>query len=335
MNLNTKVLKVIVTDYAWRDLEVERGIFASHGIELVAATEQSPEGLRQAVVNADAILTNWRRVTAKVLSTATRCKAVGRYGVGLDNIDVRYATKHGIVVTNVPEYCVDEVSEHAMALALALARNVAFFDRAMKSGVYSLSEGTPMYRMRGKIFGVIGHGSIGRALAEKASLFGMRVVVVTRNARTEGVEHVRLDEALAQSDFLSVHVPLTDETHHMFRYETFGRMKPTAFFINTARGGLVDQTGLLRALEERLIAGAALDVLASEPPDRDDPLVRHPRVITTPHAAFWSEDSIEILRRTAAQQMTDVLTGKLPYSIKNPDVLRSANLRMQLSAQSG
>jgi len=330
-------MNILVTDYAWNDLEIEQTILHRIGATLITAKEGSEDELGALVEDVDGILTNWKPVTQRVIENAAKCKVIGRYGVGLDNIDVRYATTAGIVVTNVPAYCVDEVAEHAMALLLSLARKVTFFDRAIKGGRYNLAAGTPLFRVKGKTLGVIGFGGIGRRLAEKAAAFGLRVLVFSRSDDGDknpdlgaGIEHAAFSDVLGSSDFISVHLPLTSQTRHLFGYETFRKMKRTAFFVNTARGGVVDPAGLLRALDDRLIAGAGLDVFATEPPDPDDPLILHPLVVATPHAGFNSVESLESLRTTAAEQMVDLLEGRVPQFVVNPGVFRQSNLRIAL-----
>jgi D-3-phosphoglycerate dehydrogenase / 2-oxoglutarate reductase len=324
-------MKVLVTDYAWRDLEMERAILNKIGATLVVAKHGSEDELEGLAGDVDGILTSWKPVTERVIRAAPELKSIGRYGVGLDNIDVRYATNAGIVVTNVPTYCLDEVSEHAMALLLSLARKVTFFDRAIKRGKYDLEAETPMFRMKGKTLGILGYGRIGRRMAQKAEAFGLRVMVFNRSGKAEStsdVEYGNLFDVLRQSDFVSAHLPLTDETRHLLNYEAFGQMKPSAFLINTSRGAVVDSAGLLRALNEGRIAGAGLDVFEQEPPSASDPLLLHPRVIATPHAAFVSEESLEDLRTTAANQMAKLLLGEIPEFVVNPQVLTQANLKI-------
>jgi D-3-phosphoglycerate dehydrogenase / 2-oxoglutarate reductase len=325
-------MKVLVTDYAWKDLETERAILDKIGATLVVAKHGSEDELVGLAANVEGILTNWKPVTESVIRAAPQLKAIGRYGVGLDNIDVRYATNAGIVVTNVPAYCPDEVSEHAMALLLSLARKVTFFDRAIKRGSYALEAETPIFRVSGKTLGVLGYGRIGRRLAQKAQAFGLRVIVFNHGGKADSesnVEHGSFLDVLGRSDFLSVHLPLNEGTRHLLNYEAFQKIKPSAFLINTSRGGVVDSAGLLRALNEGKIAGAGLDVFEQEPPPASDPLVLHPRVIATPHAAFNSEESLEDLRTTAANQMTKLLLGELPEFVVNPKVLRQPNLRIK------
>ncbi|MGA3323349.1 MAG: C-terminal binding protein [Terriglobia bacterium] len=329
--------RVLITDYAWKDLEIERVILAHVDANLVVAESGAEDELTALATEADGILTCWKPVTAKVIQAARECVAIGRYGIGLDNIDVAEATQHGIVVTNVPSYCVDEVSDHALALLLSLARAVTFYDRAIKSGIYDLKAGTPLFRVRGRILGIVGFGKIGRTLYHKARGLGLKVIVfdpyVTR-ASLSGfeVEVVDFHGLLERSDFISLHVPLTPETRGLFNLAAFRRMKPTAFLINTSRGHLIDAEALREALDKRIIAGAGLDVLPVEPPAPGDPLAVHPRIIITPHAAFNSEESLIELRETAAKQMAAVLCGTRPENIVNPGVLKQTNLRAIFTA---
>jgi len=315
--------KILITDYAWDDLTPERGILAEAGAEPIVATTGEEDELLALAPEADGILTCWKPVTERVLDAARRCLSVGRYGIGLDNIAVSHATRLGIVVTNVPTFCLEEVGDHAMALLLACARKVAFYDRNIKAGVYDLQQGERMHRLRGRTLGIVGLGKIGRALVPKALGFGMRIVAydIAGIDPPEGVEQRNFDELLAQADFISIHVPLTEETHGMFGGKQFRRMKSGAFLINTARGPVVDSAALLDALDDGEIAGAALDVFDREPPDPDDPLLHHVRVIVTPHAAFYSEESVHDLQVTAARQMADILNEKRPDNIVNPEVL--------------
>ena len=328
-------MKVLITDYAWRNLDLEREILAKIRAQLIVAPTSADDELQNLAADVDGILTNWKPVTEKVISNATRCQMIGRFGVGLDNIDVSYATSMGIVVTNVPNYCLDEVTEHALALLLSLARKVTFFDRANKRGVYDLAAGTPLFRVKGKVLGIVGFGSIGSLMAVKARALGLKVLVHSRTGGSAAspsseVIPASFAELLRQSDFISLHLPLSGETRNLFNYETFQQMKRTAFLINTARGGVVHSADLVRALDEGLIAGAGLDVYATEPPAPGDPLIMHPRVIATPHAAFNSEESIHDLRTTAATQICDLLSGRMPNFVVNPQVLDQQNLRADL-----
>lgn len=328
-------MNILVTDCAWKDLEIERQILAPLNATLVAAKTGEEDELAELADGVEGILTNWKRVSRKVIESAPGCKAIIRYGVGLDNIDVQFATESGIVVANVPEYCLEEVSDHALALLFALARKITVFDRATKNGIYDLRLGTPFYRLHGKTLGLVGLGKIGIVVARKALGLGLKVIAFSRSGKsaqigTETVEAVTVSELLRRSDYVSLHVPLTPETRHLFNKEAFRQMKPTAFLVNTARGDVIDSSALLSALNDNLIAGAGLDVLPKEPPDADDPLLRHPKTIITPHAAFNSEESLEELRTTAATEMRDILQGKKPEFFVNPGVLKKPSLRVSL-----
>jgi D-3-phosphoglycerate dehydrogenase / 2-oxoglutarate reductase len=314
--------RVLITDRAWPDCSIERDVLKSVGADVVEAPQTDEQTLISLARDADAIGTNWAPVTANVIRAASRCKTVARFGIGLDNISVPTATGLGIPVTNVPDYCVSEVSDHALALLLAAARNVAFFHARTKAGEYDLSAGPPMRRLSGMTLGLIGFGHIARALFPKARALGMTVIANTRgldNCGT-GCPMVPLDELLVKSDFVSLHAPLSDSTRHMISGPQLARMKPTAWLINTSRGGLIDNTALKAALAAGRIGGAALDVFEPEPPDLSDPLYRDERVIVTPHAAFVSAESLHELRLRASRQIADALEGKRPANVVNPEV---------------
>ena len=234
------------------------------------------------------------------------------------------------VVTNVPAYCIDEVTDHAMALLLACARKIPLFHKHINS--WNRDVGPPMRRIRGQTLGVIGFGRIGRAIAPKAKAFGLEVIVfdqyVTSEAiQAQGAVKVELPELLAKSDFISIHTPLTPETQNLIGEAELRQMKPNAYLINTARGGIIDTVALHKALSEGWIAGAGQDVLPQEPAPPDDPLLKLENIILTPHVAFLSEESTYDAQRTAASEVARVLTGQMPESVVNPEVLDSPALR--------
>jgi D-3-phosphoglycerate dehydrogenase len=268
-------------------------------------------------------MTNWVDVRAEVIDAAPKCRIISRLGIGLDCIDVNHATARGIPVTNVPDYCLIEVAEHTLALVLALARKIHVFHANAKVGRYDLSAGFPLRRIAGQTLGIVGRGNTGRKVAQRAPAFGLRVLATSRTRRDPlpGVAWAELDELLAESDFVSLHVPLTSHTRQMIGAAQLARMKPTAFLINTARGGLIDHAALADALAGGRLAGAALDVQDSEPPDLSQPPYNDPRVIVTPHAAFYSNESVAELRRRASHQVGIRLTGGRPENVVNPDVL--------------
>jgi D-3-phosphoglycerate dehydrogenase len=249
---------------------------------------------------------------------------VARLGIGLDSIDVAAATDLKMVVTNVPDYCLIEVAEHALALLFALGRKIAWYHGETKQGVYSLGSGPPLRRIEGQTLGIVGLGNIGRHLAEKAAGLGLRVLATSRTARPapQGATLCSLERLLAESDYVSLHVPLVPETRHMIGQSQLAQMKPTAFLINTARGGLIDHAALAEALAADRLAGAGLDVQEPEPPNLGLPPWNDPRVIVTPHAAFMSIESLENLRSRTARQVVTYLHGARPESVVNPAVLQ-------------
>jgi D-3-phosphoglycerate dehydrogenase len=315
--------KVLLTDYAWANLDIERRTLAEIDAELVVAPRQDLATLRALAADVDAIMTNWAKVPAEVISASPKCRLVARLGIGLDNIDVAAATGLRIPVTNVPDYCLTEVAEHALALVLALGRKVAYYHQATQSGRYDLKAGPVLRRVEGQTLGIVGLGNIGRRLAEKAQGIGLKVVATSRSRppAPPGVAYCSFGELLDQSDYVSLHTPLTSETRHMIAAAQLARMKPTAYLINTARGGLVDHGALTTALNEGRLAGAGLDVQEPEPPDLAQPPWNDPRVIVTPHAAFVSEESLENLRSRVARQVADRLQGKRPENVVNSAVL--------------
>ncbi len=315
--------RVLLTDYAWPDLDIERNILAQYDAELMVAPDRELPTLIALARDADAIMTNWSDVPAALIDAAPKCRIIARLGIGLDNIDVRHATERGIPVTNVPDYCLTEVAEHTLALLLALARKIGVFHQNARAGRYDLAAGLPLRRIEAQTLGIIGLGQIGRRVAAKAQAIGLKLLATSRSRRNSmpGVAWADLDELLSQSDFVSLHVPLSDQTRGMIGARELSLMKPSAFLINTARGGLLDHGALAKALADGRLAGAALDVQDREPADLSQPPYNDPRVIVTPHAAFYSSESVEELRRRVAHQVGIRLTGGRPENVVNPDVL--------------
>jgi D-3-phosphoglycerate dehydrogenase len=322
----------LITDVAWDDLHREQAVLAAAGIEAVDGRDANDAELARLARSADAILTCWRTVDAAMLAGAERCVTVSRYGVGLDNINVDAATELGMVVTNVPDYCVEEVSDHTLALLLAHARRIPAYRDGTRSGGWDRNAIGPLRRLSSQTIGLVGYGGIGRRVAEKAAAFGMGVLACAPSREpgtTEApVEFVALPDLLARSDYVSLHAPLSAATRHLLGPAEFSAMRPGAYLINTARGGLVDTTALVAALESGHLAGAGLDVLESEPPDPDDVLRRIESVTLTPHAAFDSVESVDAVATRAAAHAVAVLAGDIPENIVNPEVLRRPNLRL-------
>ncbi len=317
---------VLVTDYTWTSTDIEAEILARVGAELVVAETGAEEELVELVREAHGILTCFALVTPAVVRAGAQLQVIGRYGIGVDNIAVDVATELGILVTNVPSYCVDEVAEHVLALLLAHERGICLYDAAIRTGDWSLTPGLPIRRVSGRTLGIVGFGRIGKALATKARGLGLRVAIADPSA-SEGeiaqaeVERVGLLELAAQSDYVSIHAPLTPETHGLIGREFLAAMKPGAFLVNAARGSIVDQDALVEALREGRIAGAGLDVFEPERLPPDHALLAEPRVIATPHVAFYSEESVRELEARAAENVASVLDGRMPSSVVNPEVL--------------
>lgn len=325
-------MKVVVTDFAWANLQVETEILEAVGAELVAARTGETPALVALVADADAIMVNWSSCPAEVLAAAANCKVVARYGVGVDNIDVARATELGIVVTNVPDFCVDEVAEHALALIFALRRKIVAFALATRAGEWDNTAFDPLHRMRGQTIGLVGAGLLARGLAQRARGLGLEVIAYSRSSTPGATENGMtftgsLGELLERSDIVSLHVPLTAETSHLIGAAQLERMKRSAILINTSRGGVVDLDALTAALAAGEIAGVGLDVTEPEPIDPSHPLLRMENAIITPHAAFYSVEATVDLQTRATENVRDVLVGATPRTIVNREVLTSGALR--------
>jgi D-3-phosphoglycerate dehydrogenase / 2-oxoglutarate reductase len=314
--------RVLITDRAWPDCEVEREILAAAGAEIVEAPQADAATLVELARDCDAIGTCWANVTEAVIRAAVRCRVIARFGIGLDNICVKTATQRGIPVTCVPDYCVEEVAEHTLALLFSLARRVPLFDARAKRGEYDRRVDPPLRRLTGRTLGLVGFGRIAQAVFHRGRALGLHVVAHSRSGDDHGTgcPMTSLDDLLAASDFVSLHCPLTDETRQLIGAARLRRMKPTAFLINTSRGPLINSEALWDAVRSGRIAGAGLDVFDPEPPDLSQPLFRDERVVVTPHAAFLSADSLHALRSRAARQIADVLQQRRPASLVNPEV---------------
>lgn len=317
---------VAITDYVFPSLEPERQVLAPLGVELRPQQCRSEQEIIEVTREADGVLNCYAKMTARVIENLQRCKIIARYGIGVDNVDLAAATQAQILVTNVPDYCIDEVSDHALALLLALARRIVEANGAVKAGAWDVVAHAGIRRLRGQTLGLIGFGRIAKALASKVQALGMKVLVYDPYLEPvaiahHGAEAGSLDRILADADAISIHVPLSEETHNLIGERELARMKPTAFLINTSRGGIVDEGALAIALKESRLGGAALDVLAVEPPPHDHPLRQAPNIILTPHLAFFSRESVIELQTKAAQEVARALRGEPPRSPVNREVL--------------
>jgi D-3-phosphoglycerate dehydrogenase len=319
---------VAITDYVFPSLDPERAVLEPLGVQLRPQQCRSEDEIIALAQEADAILNCYAKMTARVIKELKRCRIIARYGIGVDNVDLPAATKAGILVTNVPDYCIDEVSDHALALLLALARRTAAADAAVKAGAWDVVAHADIRRLRGQTLGLLGFGKIAKTLASKVQPLGMKVLVYDPYLAPELIaqhraEATSLDRLLAEADAISVHVPLSPETRNLIGQRELAHMKPTAFLINTSRGGIVDEQALAVALKEGRLGGAALDVLSTEPPPPDHPLRQAPNIILTPHLAFYSRESVIELQTKAAGEVARALKGEPPRSPVNPEVLSS------------
>lgn len=314
---------IFQTDYAWPDDSIERAVIEAAGHTLVTGPSvPAPASEIESMVERcrpQAIMTCWAQVSAKAIEAAEDLRIVQRIGVGLDNIAVSAATTRGAWVANVPDYCVGEVADHAIALLLDWARGTVRFDREVKSGSWDPAA-AQLRRLADLTVGVVGLGRIGRATASRLAAFGCTVLAHSRSARQSPIaEMMPLDALLERSDAVIVHAPLTEETHHLFDAARIARMRPGAFLINVSRGGLVDNDALLAALESGHLSGAGLDVIEGEP-DPPRALVQRSEVIVTPHVAFSSASSLAELRRRSAEEVVRVLAGERPHNPCNEPV---------------
>ena len=320
--------KIVVTDREFDDLLPERAVVEGAGFTLIDGQCTTPEALIETCRDADGVLNQYCQINATVIDAMERCKVISRYGIGLNTIDVSKATERGIYVANVPDGSLDEVSDHAIALVLGLKRGIGRYDRTLRSGSWNYAAAKPLTRLRGQTIGYVSFGKIAQRMAQKMAGFGVKQIAYdpycdARLATSMGIELVAFDHFLAASDIVSVHVPLTAETHHILSDQAFAAMKTTALLINTARGPVVDEQALVRALTTGQIAGAGLDVFEEEPLAANSVLASLDNVLLSPHAAWYSEDSEQEIRRKTAQNVVDVLQGHEPTYLANPAVRKT------------
>lgn len=317
--------KVVVTDCDHFSLELERKVLNEINPEFVVAHCTTEEEVIETARDADGIINQYAPMTRRVIESLKRCKVIARYGIGVDNIDVEAATEHGIIVANLPDYCVDEVSTHAVALILSCLRKITLLDNLVKQEIWNLTLARPLLRTQGRILGLFGLGKIGRAVAEKTSRFGFKIIAcdpyVAKVDRE--IELAEFPQLLSDSDFISIHTPLTKETRHIFGENELRAMKKSAYLINTARGSIINEKALYKALKDKWIAGAALDVMEKEPPDWKNPLLKLNNLIITPHVSFYSEESYVDLKTKTAEAVLFVLKGRLPRAMVNPQVIKN------------
>ena len=315
--------KVVITESYKSTQGPEREELQEIDADLILEQCKDEDEIIAATRDADAVMVKSAKISRRVIEHLEKCQIIVRYGVGFDNVDVAAATERGIMVANVPDYGVDEVSSHAIALLMACSRKIVQLSNSIKAGQWTYLAAKPVYKMIGQTLGIVGFSRIGSAMAKKGLGLGLQVQAYDPYVFEADldVKFVDFDLLLRTSDFISIHAPLTDETYHMFGKNEFKKMKRSAFLINTARGPIVDGAALYEALKTGEIAGAGLDVTEQEPISQADPLLKLDNFIITPHAAWYSEQAQQLLPRETARAVVAVLKGGRPRSLVNPEVI--------------
>ena len=309
--------KVVFTDSILKNMDFEIQTLSDADAEFIFLDTTDREKIMAAVVDADALMVSYAEIDADIIKTMQKCKCISKAGIGINNIDVKQASKQGIRVTNVPNYCIEEVSDVVIALALSFTRRIPFLWNTVRGGEWCLSGGEGITRLNGKVFGFLGFGQIARRAAEKIKPFGVKLLaydpfIDAQIAIDEGVELAELNEVIGSADILSLNLPLNDETTGMVDRKFLNRMKKNAILINTSRGALINEPDFCDAILAGEIAGAGLDVICNETYDQKNPLFKLPNVIITPHAAFYSPDAAQELREKLLTEVIAVLGGKEP-----------------------
>jgi len=319
-------VKIVITECDHDAFDLEHAVTDPAGVELVLAQSRDAAEVIANAAGAEGILVQYASITAEVMDSLPHLKAIGRYGVGVDSVDIAAATARGIAVCHVPDYGTESVSDHAIGMALAAARGIPRLDRGVRAGAFDLVAVRPLYQTRDRVFGVVGLGLIGTATARKAAGLGYEVIGYDTAADPEldtyrGVRSVSLNELLERSQVVSLHTPLTEQTRGMIGTEEFARMRSDAILVNTSRGGVADTDALVEALRSGSLQGAAIDVHEQEPLPVGHPLMDFDSVVLTPHLAWYSEESYAELKRRTVQNVVEVCAGRAPRNIVNPEVL--------------
>ena len=316
--------KVIIIDHTFSDLEIEREILAAVDAEVVHSPAKNPEEVIKVANDADALLIIDTQITMAVFEQLSDLKVIGKVGIGVDSVDLDAATEHGVKVVNVPDYCIEEVSTHALSLFLAAVRKIPSMDRSVKNGAWDWQRSQPIHRLAGNTFGFVAFGKIAQGLAKKLQGFDLELVAYDpyldeTDLAEYGVSKVEFEELLETADAISIHAPLTEKTRGLFDAATFERMKDHAVLVNTSRGPIIDENALYDALTCDEIAAVGLDVMVEEPPG-DSPLFDLDAVTLTPHAGWYSETAKRELRQTVAESVATALRGEEPKDLVNADV---------------
>ena len=318
--------KAVITDYVWPNLDIESKILNDNDIEVVDCNNKSDNELKKELEDADALLFCFREISSDLLESATKCKVASRYGIGVDNIDINKCTELGIVVTNIPDYCLEEVSDHAIAMILSLNRRINDHSNMVKNGGWNdLDLNIPVQRLSESTLGIVGFGRIGRTIASRVSALGIRSIaydpLLETGKKVDNVEIVSFENLLRNSDFVTIHVPLNEHTHHLFSEKEFNQMKNNSIIVNCARGGLIEEKAASEAISRGQIGGIGLDVIEDTSKTPTSPLFNNQNVIITPHTAFFSKASGEELQKRTAEEIVRVINNKKPENFINPEVL--------------
>ena len=323
-------MKVVISDYVWPNIDIEKNFFDSKNIELVVSKNKSD--LKKQIVDADGLLFCFESIDEDILRSSKNLKVAQRYGIGVDNINIEVATELGIVVSNIPDYCIDEVSDHAMSMILSLNRLLARDSDLVKKGLWNeIKKDKRVYRLSEATLGLLGFGRIGRRISKKAKNFGLKVIAYDPYINEKEIDDVEihsLNKVLKDSNIISLHLPLTEQTNHIIDTEQFDLMNKDTILINVSRGGLINEEALIENLNNGKIRGAGLDVIESST-DKTNGLFSFDNVIITPHTAFFSQESSEELQLRSSMQLYDVLTGSKPKFLINPDVLNHPSVELK------
>jgi D-3-phosphoglycerate dehydrogenase len=318
-----KHMKIVISDDRFGHNEEEKLAFQDSDAELVIADCHTEDDLIRECRDADAVLLNQAPMTAKVIQALEKCKVISRYGIGYDNVDIFAAEQKSIWVTNVPSYCTEEVAEHALGMLLCCVRRIPFKDRGVRDGKWNLNQ--PIRRMSGRTMGIIGFGSTGRAFWEKIQGFGFKRILINDTYIEQKLlpgmfgEAASFEKVISESDFISLHVPLNENTRHLINQQTISLMKDGVVLINISRGPVIDEAALIDALQSGKVSSAGLDVFEKEPLSADNPLLSFDNVILTDHSAYYSQEAVSELKMRTALNARDVLEGKVPkYAVNNP-----------------
>ena len=332
--------KVIITDREFENIDSEIAVLEKVGAEVQAFQYKNEEDVIRVAKDCDGLIMQYANLSRKVIEKLDKCKVISKYAIGLDRIDLDAATEKGICVANVPDYCIDEVSTHTIALMLALSRKIVLHDKNIKRGIWDYKLGKKIYNLRGQTIGLIGFGKIARMVVEKIKPYGIHILVYDPFVSSEAVGElggklVEFDELIRSSDIVSIHVPLLESTKHMFNKEVFKSMKNSAILINMGRGPVIKEADLIWALENKEIAAAGLDVTDPEPIEQGNPMLKMDNVIITPHAAYYSERSQVELQTRTAEAVAQVLSGYYPKNLANKAVKGKTQIEGMAGTVSG